>query len=118
VTIATNRESRNRSIVALPVILADLILMGLLFACSTTNPDSPDASQGGGGTAPSVQTPAPSNPGPAANSGTSGSAQPTGASPSSAPARHLLRNISSASVQRQSLRFMERSQMLIRHAQR
>jgi hypothetical protein len=81
-----NRESWNRSILVLPAILAGLILMGLLSACSSANPASPGASQGGGGAALSAQASAPSNPGPAANSGPSEAAQATGAPPSPAPA--------------------------------
>jgi len=86
VTMATNRESWNCSIVALPVFLAGLILMGLVSACSSTNSAPPGASQSGGGTPLSAQTTAPSNPGPAANSNPGGSAQANSASPSSAAA--------------------------------
>jgi hypothetical protein len=86
VTITTNRRGSNRAIVALPVILAGFILMGLVSACSSANPASPDTSQGGGGTALSTQASASSNPGPAANSSPGGSAQAAGASSSPAPA--------------------------------
>jgi hypothetical protein len=89
VTMATNRESWNRSIVALPAILAGLTLMGLMSACSSANSARPGASQGGGGTALSARTTAPSNPGPAANSSLSGSAQANSASPSPAVAASL-----------------------------
>jgi hypothetical protein len=82
VTMATNRESWNRSFVALPVILAGLTLMGLVSACSSANSGPPDASHSGGATTPLAQATAPSNPGAAANSNPGGSAQANGASPS------------------------------------
>lgn len=100
-TITTNRGGPNRSIVALPVILAGFILMGLVSACSSANPASPDTSQGGGGTALSAQASASSNPGPAANSSPGGSAQATGASPparATPPAQEHLVGIGSETV--------------------
>src|SRR5579864_2264076 len=102
VTIATNRESWNRSIVILAAILAGLSLMGLLSACSSANPASPGASQSGGGPVLSAQTPAPPNPGLAANSSLGGSAQATGAPLSLAraapPAQEHLIGIGSETV--------------------
>ena len=102
VTMATNREAWNGSIVALAVILAGLILIGLVSGCSSANSAPPDASQSGGGTALSAQASAPSNPAPAANSSPSGSAQANGASPSPAaaasPAQEHLVGIGSETV--------------------